>query len=65
MKEWDRLNSSIICLCMLALMVAISCLTYEGMGWSEFQYYLSMYVGFNGSYILFNPIYFVHFQRCT
>ena len=23
---WDRLNSSIICLCILALMVAISCL---------------------------------------
>ena len=54
MKEWDRLSSTIICLCMLALMVAISCLTYEGMGSSEFQYYLSMYVGFKGSYILFN-----------
>ena len=54
MKEWDRLNFSNICLCMLALMVAISFLTYEGMGSSEFQYYLSMYVGFNGSYILFN-----------
>ena len=26
MKEWDGLNSSIICLCMLALMVAIYCL---------------------------------------